>query len=121
MKEQPSKSYLYLANRGKRGIKLVAVLESSAPVSSTVTVKDLGLPQFWAQQIEKIAFDNRMLYELRIESCSSYQQLVTNLAKRGYTNLPTGAAPMLNFGANPPTANTSNCKVVKTMLRKRKN
>jgi lysylphosphatidylglycerol synthetase-like protein (DUF2156 family) len=60
-----------------------------------------------------------MLYELWVESASSYQELKERLKERGYSNLPMGFSPMLNLGGNPPKANTSSCEVRKTMIRRK--
>jgi len=61
-----------------------------------------------------------MLYEPRIESAESFQELKDRLKLRGFTQLPLGAVQMLNLGGfrNAPIANTNSCEVKKTMLRK---
>ena len=112
--------FLYLAGRNKQGIKLIAILQGESMILSRVTdLKRLNLPFVWMRQILKIIDDNKMLYEPWIESANSYIELKERLTIRGYKQLPMGATPMLELGANPPKANTSSCKVQKTMIRKK--
>lgn len=63
-----------------------------------------------------------MLYEPWVETASSYNDLRDRLKTRGYTNLPMGENPMLRLGgySKAPMANTSDCEVVRTMIRKKK-
>lgn len=91
----------------------------NAPIKD---LKDLQLPDLWKREIEKIIYNNRMLYEPRIESSPSFQELKDRLRGRGYTELPLGAVQMLNLSgfAKAPIANVSSCEVKKTMLRKTK-
>lgn len=115
--------YLYLASRSKKGIKLVTVLQSKEMVNSPVTdLSALNLPSTWERQITQIIHDNRMLYEPRMETAKDYNELRERLKNRGYTNVPMGAVPSLHLGAykRAPAADTSSCKVKKTMLRKQK-
>jgi len=62
-----------------------------------------------------------MLYEPWVESASSYNELRQRLIDRGYSEIPAGISPMVNFDSydKAPVANTSSCNVVKTMLRKK--
>jgi hypothetical protein len=71
--------------------------------------------------VGKILNDNKMLYEARLETAASYNELRDRLKERGFTNLPMGEIPMIHFTNvhKAPKANTSGCKVVKTMLRKK--
>lgn len=63
-----------------------------------------------------------MLYEPRMETAKSYNELKTRLTERGYTNIPSGSIPLLQFGnyGTLPIADTSSVEVVTTMLRKYK-
>lgn len=115
------KLYLYLARRDKKGIKLLTVLKGNQTVNSEVKeLKSLNLPITWQKEIEQAVFNNKMLYEPRIESADSFQDLKERLKMRGYTQLPIGAVQMLNLGGfrKAPVANTSSCEVKKTMMRK---
>jgi len=63
-----------------------------------------------------------MLYEARIESADDFAQLSKRLKNRGYDNIPSGAIPLLHMQAyrKAPVADTSSCKIRKTMIRKKK-
>lgn len=63
-----------------------------------------------------------MLYEPWVETAEDYNELVSRLKGRGYSNMPMGASPLLDFKAYSvaPVANTSSCKISKTMIRKTK-
>jgi hypothetical protein len=118
-----SRLYLYLASRSKDGIKLVATMNGDKEVNSKVeSIESLKLPQSWESQVKQIAKNYRMSYELRIESCPSFVELKQRLHKRGYKSLPIGASPLLRLDdqGKLPLANTSECKVVRTMMQKRK-
>lgn len=114
--------YLYLASRSKDGIKLITTLQGTETVNSLVTnLKEFQLPQIWERKIAKIIYDNRMLYEPRVESAKTFEELKSRLRNRGFTGLPMGAIPLLDLQAyaKAPVANTSSCQVRNTMLRKR--
>lgn len=62
-----------------------------------------------------------MLYEARLETADTYAILKDRLQDQGFTEIPSAANPMLDFGSGPPPkANTSECKVKTTMIRKKK-
>jgi len=71
--------------------------------------------------IGKILNENKMLYEARLETAKDYNELREKLKLRGFTNLPMGEIPMIHFTNihNAPKANTSGCKSIKTMIRKK--
>ena len=77
----------------------------------------------WQKKIEKIIEDNKLLYEPWMETANNYNEIREQYKKRGFTNIPMGATPLLDFKAyaRAPIANTSSVKVRRTMLRKRKN
>ena len=115
--------YLYLANRNKDGIKLVTVLQGTETMNADLTnLEKLNLPQVWEKQISRIIHDHRMLYHPRIESAKSFRELRSRLENRGFKNIPSGANPLLNLKAysRAPIADTSSCKVKRTMIRKNK-
>jgi hypothetical protein len=86
------------------------------------SLEQLNLPQVWEQKISQIVHDNRMLYEPRLETATDFEELRGRLKGRGYTNLPTAAIPLLHMRAysKAPMADTSSCKVRKTMIRRKK-
>lgn len=61
-----------------------------------------------------------MLYEPWIETATNFNELRERLKGRGYSDIPMGASPMLDFQAYTvaPVADTSSCKIRKTMIRK---
>ena len=115
------KLYLFLASRSKRGIKLITTLKGNDIVSSKVTdLNELGLPQIWQREIAKIINENKMLYEPRIESASSYNELRARLKARGFQNLPMGPNQMVHLGSGKaPVANTSSYRVQRSMTRRK--
>lgn len=101
----------------------MTILKGESVVSSKITdLSILKLPQVWERKIQQIVYDNRMLYELWLESANNYGELRQRLKDRGFTNLPFGSSPLLNMGeqGKPPKAETSSCDVKKTMLRRKK-
>lgn len=62
-----------------------------------------------------------MLYEPWVETANDFNELRDRLKGRGFTEVPTGATPLLDFKAYSvaPIANTSSCQVQRTMLRKK--
>ena len=113
--------YLYLASRSKDGIKIITVLQGEETVNSDLEdLTELELPPIWLHHIQRICYDNRMLYLPRIESAVNYESLRKSLKKRGFKNVPMGVAPLLHFSGyvKAPAANTSSCKVQRTMIRK---
>lgn len=115
--------YLYLASRSKRGIKLLTVIQSNQQVNSEIySLEALDLPQIWEFRLANLINENISLYEPRMETAPDYTTLKERLKDRGFTNIPNGAIPLLQFGnfGTLPVANTSSAKVVTTMLRKQK-
>lgn len=83
-------------------------------------MSELDLPMVWERKIGQIIHDNRMLYEPRMETATSFNELRSRLRHRGFRDLPMGASPLLNLSDNKPVADTSSAKVKKTMIRKKK-
>lgn len=85
-------------------------------------MEDLKLPIAWQRQISQIIHDNRMLYEPMLETATDFNELRDTLRHRGYSNIPMGATPLLDFKAyaKAPMAETSSVKVRRTMIRKKK-
>jgi len=112
--------FLYLARRDKTGVRIFAKLLGRPILATRIDEIDtLNLPVNWTSQIKQIAFDNRMLWELWIESADSYDALRKGLKYRGYTNLPMSEQPEFtasNYGT--PVVNVSNLPQKTIMLRK---
>lgn len=109
--------WIYLARRDKKGIKLVVTLQARAVLPSRLpNPADLRLPYGISQKIEKIVKENKMLWELWMESADNFSDLRESLKKRGYTELPVVNQPLII-----PTAsieiNSGLLPQNKTMLR----
>lgn len=116
--------YLYLASRSKQGIKLVTILQSEKSVCGRLeSLEELKLPLAWQRQISQIIHDHRMLYEPMVETAKDFNDLRQTLKHRGYSNIPMGATPLLDFKAyiKAPVADASSVKVRRTMIRKNRN
>lgn len=83
---------------------------------------ELALPMVWERKIVQIIHDNRMLYEPRMETATSFNELASRLKHRGFSQIPLGVTPLLNLSAyaKAPVADTSSVKIKKTMIRKNK-
>lgn len=82
--------YIYLARRDKKGIKVVSGFnfEGKAYAMRVEDISRLGLSPKVSALVSKEAYENRMDYELFIESAESFDDLRTSLQNRGYSNLP---------------------------------
>lgn len=115
------KLYLYLASRSKKGIKLLAVLQSPKTVSGCLTdLSELNLTPVYLKKIQQLINDNRMLYEPMMETASDYGELRAKLRGRGFSEIPLGLCPLIKIDSTNkiPIAETSSCVVKRTMLRK---
>ena len=118
------KLYLYLANRNKNGIQLVTVLRGEKKVLAKIKeVETLKLPLLTERKINKIILDNRMQYELWMESADSFADLTKKLKARGYKSIPTGVKFLLETGnyGKAPVAHTKEFNNRKIMMKKRMN
>jgi hypothetical protein len=123
------RTYLYLARRDKKGIKILTVFPHAKDNAYTriKDVKLLGLPNDFTATLEDVIHTDRMLWELFLECADSYGSLKEILQKRGYSNLPmhlTSLCPIeghtdTNKQAQYPQPVTVG-KSIKTMLRKKK-
>jgi hypothetical protein len=112
--------YLYLARRDKSSVRILGVVLGTEILPSRVeSIDSLNLPVAWNDQVKKIVYDNRMLWELWIESADSYELLKKSLTTRGYSNLPMSGQPEFS-GANysTPTVNVSSLPTKTIMVRR---
>ena len=110
--------FIYLARLDKKGIKAVSSFRHSAKVYPTKIddVSSLGLSPDLAGRVSKEAYENRMHYELYLESAPSFEELKNALRSRGYANLPGQ-----NFSGDNRTVNFNERAVVTsagTMMRR---
>jgi hypothetical protein len=63
-----------------------------------------------------------MLYEPWVESARDYDEIRIRLRNRGFSEVAIGYNPILKMSAykNAPVADTSTCKIQRTMIRKQK-
>lgn len=123
LKMKAIKLWLYLARRDLKGIRILTIfLGKTQPPVRVTDLSILQMPITWQNTIEKIIFDNRMMWEPWIESAETYDELRSKLKKRGYTEVPISGK--LEFSKtdepSPPTINNSVLPLVKSMTRKKK-
>lgn len=90
------KTYLYLAHRSKKGIKILATLfvKNDHFASKILDASKIGLPDSLQMKIVKQAHDDRMLWELWVETAENFLELKKGLKNRGYTDLPLSCNPL---------------------------
>src|SRR5574343_2116453 len=92
--------YLYLAKRSRQEIKLITVLQGENVVSSKITdLSKLSWPPLWEHKINKIIYDNRLLYEPWIESATSFEELRSRLFEKGFKDITSNPSPLLDLDA----------------------
>lgn len=82
--------YIYLARLDKKGIKVVSGFnfKGKAYATRVEDISTLGLSPQVSALVSKEAYENRMNYELFVESAESFDDLKLSLSNRGYSNLP---------------------------------
>jgi hypothetical protein len=110
--------FLYLTRRDKTGIRVLAIFQS-LPRSATriEDLTSLQIPPSLQQKLQQAIYDSRMLWEPWIESADDYNQLVSNLKLRGYTNIPINLNLEIS-GLETFSASVSQLPIKNTMLRK---
>lgn len=88
-----NKIFIYLTRRDKRGVKVLLSFKTklkSFPIKINDYKKliELGMTKDVTNKLYKELQENKMLYEMWIESSSDYNELKNSLIKRGYRNLP---------------------------------
>lgn len=126
-----NKIYIYLANRSKNGIKLLANITSSQVVMPTriKDVSSLGLNSELEFKINSILEKEKMNWELFLESAASYKDLKISLKNRGYFNLPMFTnylvvednSLVVNKIQSKYSLNLKNGSSLPSMIRKTKN
>jgi hypothetical protein len=126
-----NKIYIYLANRSKNGIKLLANITLSQVVMPTriKDVSSLGLNSELEFKINSILEKEKMNWELFLESAASYKDLKISLKNRGYFNLPMFTnylvvednSLVVNKIQSKYSLNLKNGSFLPSMIRKTKN
>lgn len=105
------KTYLYLARRDKKGIKMLTVLphgkEGFLP-TRIENINILGLPEGISKELGSIIYKERMMWEVFLECSENYDTLAESLRKRGYESIPMHFAPI-----SPIVGSVDGNKVVK--------
>jgi len=107
---------------------MVATVDSPSQVNAVTmpnadSLDALDLPHTWSTRIRKTVKDNKLEWELIMETANSYQELKKDLRGRGYRNVPSNfnaSIPMQKMMPRRPKANTKNLPQQKTMLRKKR-
>jgi hypothetical protein len=68
------------------------------PATRIQDIKILGLPHDLESNIIQAAYDERMLWELWMESADDYKTLLEQISRRGYVNLTPH--PTVRYAAN---------------------
>ena len=112
--------YVYLAKRDKSSVKVIGEFEYATKVYPTKLdqhgIASLNMNSQAASIVSKEAWNNRMDYELYMESASSFEELKSSLRARGYSHLPSH---QISTGFNPGKIN-ENALVLErsTMMRR---
>jgi hypothetical protein len=106
--------WMYLARRDKKGVKIISKFYSRD--IDPIVIDDLkifNLPSSWYGKIKSYIDDNLIYWEPWIQTAVNFDELKTNLKKRGYSELPANGSPMIlvtptlfvnsNFFAKQPT------------------
>jgi hypothetical protein len=88
-------AFIYLAHRDKKGIQLMGIMESKLLYHQKINVKDLQLTQDLEKILSETVRENKMKWDLWIQSANNYQELVKKLTDKGFSNFPR--TPMTKF------------------------
>lgn len=95
-KKNSKKTYLYLARRDKKGIKILTAFPNGKddfPPTRLTDINKLGLPEAIATQLQQEIHKERMMWEPFLECADGYGELVQSLRRRGYGMIPMHFAP----------------------------
>lgn len=112
--------YVYLAKRDKSSVRVIGEFDYATKVYPTKldqqAIASLNMNPQAASVVSKEAWNNRMDYELYMESASSFEELKSSLRARGYSHLPNH---QISTGLNPGKMN-ENALVLErsTMMRR---
>ena len=94
------KTYLYLARRDRKGIKILIVFpqgKEEFPPTRVQDLRSLGLPNSLYEELNKLIYEDRMLWEPFMECAEDFTVLTKSLTKRGYGAIPMHCAPAINL------------------------
>lgn len=114
--------YVYLANRNKKGVKLLTTLKSETPVhSKLIDLTSLNLTQTKQAELEELIQKDSMHFEAWVETAKSYAELKEKLKERGYADIPMGPTSLLKTSGygSKPVAKIKSVGSPSTMLRRK--
>jgi hypothetical protein len=113
------KTYLYLAKRDKKGIKIVSVFQGNKTNFQKINdTGELGLPKNMEDRINQVKHNERMNWELYVESAEDFKSLLHILGNRGYRNLPTSPKPIF-YEFDFYSTSISDIEIKDSMLRRK--
>lgn len=89
--------FIYLLQRDKKNLKIITILDGSCPTKKITKVSDLSLPPKLSQLVENMVYENRMMWELWIETADTIHDLLASLAKRGIALFPIKCHPAIRL------------------------
>lgn len=100
------KIFVYLAHRDKEGVKLLGNFKSNQEIHQKISNSvELRLPKDLEKAVANAAFENRMKWDLWIESANDYQDLSKKLKNRGFKNVPKNSLSTFNFALDKISIN----------------
>lgn len=100
--------YVYLSHRDKKGIKLLGTLDCPQQIYQKINnISDLNLSKDVEKDISNTVFENRMKWDLWIETAKDYVELENKLKNRGFRELPRYSTPAYNFTVSKVKYNTN--------------
>lgn len=89
------KIFIYLAKRDKSGMKIITTTAGKCLPTRLTDIQSLQLAPDAEVELARIAYENRMQWEVWMESAKSFDDLIESLIKRGYKNLPLAPGQMI--------------------------
>lgn len=87
-----SKIFVYLAKRDKKEVKFLGIVNNNKKCCPTKIkleeINKINLPNKIINLITEEYKKNKLIWEIYLESASSYNEIKKSLVKRGYKNLP---------------------------------
>ena len=90
--------YLYLAKNDRKGLKILTVFKNkpTVPAIQIENISLLHLPQGFTDKLQQAVNANSTLYTTWIETANNFEELKTQMYRRGYSNMYY-SAPLLPF------------------------
>lgn len=106
-------TYIYLAKRDKRGIKILTMFQSQNHIPQRAnSLSNIPMDVNVLQKIQQIVYENRLSWEPWIESAATYDELKVKLKKRGYTGIPMSQQPAVPYSSKKVVNRVKDSKVM---------